>query len=68
MQRMGRPQYAGYSIQGLAESVGFKSASNFVLAFKKVTGMPPSLYMKYAKKTPKRRLIYKSICLKCAFL
>lgn len=50
MQRMGRPQYAGYSIQGLAESVGFKSASNFVLAFKKVTGMPPSLYMKYAKK------------------
>ncbi|MGN0222214.1 MAG: helix-turn-helix domain-containing protein [Prevotella sp.] len=53
MQRMGKPEYMGYSIQGLAESVGFRSSSNFVLAFKKVTGMTPSLYMEYAKKYQK---------------
>ena len=39
-------QYGAYSMQGIAESVGYKSASNFIAAFKKVTGMTPSLYQK----------------------
>ena len=39
-------RYGAYSMQGIAESVGYKSASNFIAAFKKVTGMTPSLYQK----------------------
>lgn len=38
--------YGHYSIQGISESVGYKSASNFITAFKKFTGMTPSLYQK----------------------
>lgn len=41
--------YGNYSIQGISESVGFKSASNFIAAFKKTTGMTPSLYQKLSK-------------------
>lgn len=46
---MDNERYGNYSIQGIAESVGYRSASNFVLAFKKVTGMTPSLYQRMAK-------------------
>ncbi len=42
--------YGNYSIHGIAESVGFKSDSNFISAFKRVTGMPPSLYQKMSRK------------------
>lgn len=38
--------YGNYSIQGISESVGYKSASNFISSFRKVTGMTPSLYQK----------------------
>lgn len=41
--------YANYSVQGISESVGFKSVSNFIAAFKKTTGMTPSLYAKLSK-------------------
>ena len=41
--------YSNYSIQGISESVGFKSVSNFIAAFKKYTGMTPSLYQKMSK-------------------
>ncbi len=41
--------YGNYSIQGISESVGFKSASNFIAAFKKMTGMTPSLYQKLSR-------------------
>lgn len=41
--------YKNYSIQGISESVGYKSVSNFILAFKKHTGMTPSLYQKISK-------------------
>lgn len=41
--------YGNYTIQGIAESVGFKSATNFNIAFKKITGITPSLYQKMAK-------------------
>lgn len=42
-------RYGSYSIQGISESVGYKSASNFISAFKKFTGMTPSLYQKLSK-------------------
>lgn len=35
------------TIQAIAESAGFKSASNFIAAFKKVMGMNPSIYRKH---------------------
>ncbi len=45
MKRMAdTARWGNYSILGIAESVGFKSASNFIEAFKKITGMTPSLY------------------------
>ncbi len=50
MRRMkDNTEYSNYSIQGISESVGFKSASNFIAAFKKMTGMTPSLYQKISK-------------------
>ncbi len=51
---MDTDNFGNYSIQGIAESVGYKSASNFVLAFKKVTGMTPSLYKKMTKEKNNR--------------
>ena len=50
MKRMlDNEHYGNYSIQGISESVGYKSASNFIAAFKKMTGMTPSLYQKISK-------------------
>lgn len=50
MRRMkDNAEYSNYSIQGISESVGFKSASNFIAAFKKMTGMTPSLYQRLSK-------------------
>ena len=46
---MDNEHYGNYSIQGISESVGYKSASNFIAAFKKMTGMTPSLYQKISK-------------------
>lgn len=50
MKRMGDEKYSKFSIQGIAESVGFKSVSNFNSTFKKVTGMTPSQYQKLSSK------------------
>lgn len=41
-------QYSNRTIQAVSESVGFKSTSNFVIAFKKVMGITPSAYQKLA--------------------
>lgn len=50
MKRMkNNDTYKNYSIQGISESVGYKSVSNFIAAFKKHTGMTPSLYQKLSK-------------------
>ncbi|MBS2099692.1 helix-turn-helix transcriptional regulator [Carboxylicivirga linearis] len=45
--------YGNYTIKAIAESVGFKSQSNFILSFKKTTGITPSLYQNMAQKEKK---------------
>lgn len=37
------------TIKSIGESVGFKSPANFIAAFKKETGMTPSVYMSFSK-------------------
>lgn len=43
-------KYGSFTIQAIAEDVGFKSVTNFVVAFKKNVGITPSLYQKMARK------------------
>lgn len=43
-----KEHYGQMTIEGIAESVGFGSRSNFVTYFKRVTGMTPSEYQKQA--------------------
>lgn len=47
--------YAALTIQSIGESVGFKSASNFIIAFRKVTGMTPSLYQKMTRQSLRQK-------------
>ncbi len=44
----GNPDYANMTIEGIAESVGFKSRTSFGTLFKSVTGLSPSAYQKIA--------------------
>lgn len=44
-----RLNYGNYTIRGIGESVGFKSHTTFISAFKKVTGMSPSVYQKLSE-------------------
>lgn len=41
-------KYGNYTIQAIADSVGFRSQSGFVQVFKKVTGFTPSMFQKMA--------------------
>lgn len=41
-----KENYGQYTIQWIAESVGIKSKSTFVTAFKRVTGLTPGVYVK----------------------
>jgi len=41
--------YSNYSIQGIGETVGFKSKSSFIAAFKKNTGVTPGYFRKQVK-------------------
>ena len=43
-------KYGSFTIQAIAEGIGFKSVANFVVAFKKNVGITPSLYQKMARK------------------
>lgn len=43
-------QFASYTIEAIAQSVGYKSRTNFSKNFKSVTGMTPSAYQKMALK------------------
>lgn len=41
--------YGSYTIEAVAQSVGFKSRANFVTNFKRVTGLTPSVYQRLAR-------------------
>lgn len=45
----GNPEYANMTIEGIAESVGFKSRTSFGALFKSITGLSPSAYQRLAK-------------------
>lgn len=46
---MNTAEYENYTIKAIAESVGYKSHTNFIDIFKKITGITPSIYQKIAK-------------------
>lgn len=51
MKRLGdKENYGNYTIKAIAESVGYKSQSNFIAVFTKYTGIKPSMYQKIALK------------------
>ena len=45
-----RDEYGNFSIEGIAQSVGFKSRTNFSALFKQTTGLTPSEYQKLSRK------------------
>jgi AraC-like DNA-binding protein len=49
LRLMNTSQYGNYTIKAIAESVGYKSHTNFIIIFKKITGITPSIYQKIAK-------------------
>lgn len=42
--------YGRYTIKAISESVGYKSQSNFIAVFTKLTGIKPNIYQKLAQK------------------
>lgn len=49
LRLMNTAEYGNYTIKAIAESVGYKSHTNFIDIFKKTTGITPSIYQKIAK-------------------
>lgn len=45
--------YGNYTVEGIAQSVGFKSRTNFAANFRRVTGLTPSSYQRMAKNKQK---------------
>lgn len=45
----GNADYANMTIEGIAESVGFKSRTSFGALFKSITGLSPSAYQKISR-------------------
>lgn len=43
--------YGNYTIQVIAEELGYKSSTSFIQAFKKIVGMTPSVYQKLSRTT-----------------
>lgn len=50
-------QYGNMTIEGIGQSVGYKSRSYFVTVFKKIVGMSPSSYQNIAKSKQPDRLL-----------
>lgn len=50
VRRMHTAEYAKCTIEGIAESTGFKSRTHFSTIFKKITGLTPAEYMRMAQK------------------
>jgi YesN/AraC family two-component response regulator len=49
---MANSQYTNFTIEAIAHSVGFHSKSSFNNAFKKLSGVTPSFYLKYIRNNP----------------
>ncbi|MGM9816812.1 MAG: helix-turn-helix domain-containing protein [Lepagella sp.] len=49
-------EYGNYSIEGIGQSVGFRSGANFTSVFKKITGISPSVYRKLSYENRKPSL------------
>ena len=47
-RRLTSPEYDKYTLMGIGRNLGFNSSSTFIAAFKKVTGMTPSVYQRLA--------------------
>ena len=43
-----KEHYGSFTIQAIAEEVGYKSSNSFIQSFKKVVGMTPAVYQKLA--------------------
>ncbi len=46
-------KYGQFTLEGISESVGFKSRTTFTTAFKRLIGLTPSEYLKISKKKEK---------------
>lgn len=49
-----KKNYGHYTMEAIANSVGIKSKSTFVAAFKKSTGLTPSVFLKLSKEQEKK--------------
>ena len=47
-RRQTSSEYDKYTLMGIGRNLGFNSSSTFIAAFKKVTGMTPSVYQRLA--------------------
>ena len=54
-------EYGNYTINAIAQSVGYKSHANFILLFKKHVGISPSAYQKMAKEYDSGNLLFHSM-------
>lgn len=50
MRLTNREEYGHYTVKAIAQSVGFKSSTNFNQLFKELTGITPSMYLNMLEK------------------
>lgn len=48
-QRLVDPAYARYTVEGIAQDLGFRSRTNFIAVFKRTTGLTPSEYRRMGR-------------------
>ena len=44
-----KERYGSFTVEGISQSTGFKSRSNFAVVFRKTTGLSPSEYLKLSR-------------------